>query len=197
MPFIRQETPPGSFIGELRHSTILDYAGNRWFMWVVCPKCGKEHWTVAIHKKPRHLLCYRCSRQRCARWGSKNSQWRGGRHHNSNGYVVIKLPPGNFFYSMADVHGYVLEHRLVMAKHLGRCLHKWEIVHHKGTKYPKGSKENRADNRIENLQLVTDDRHKQITILENRIANLEGKVEEQAKLIKLLQWQLRSCKAGN
>jgi len=77
---------------------------------------------------------------------------------------------------MANRGGYVLEHRLVMAKHLGRCLHDWEIVHHKGTKYPKDTIENKGDNRIENLQLVTDERHKQITLLENKIKRLETKI---------------------
>ncbi|MBU1067552.1 hypothetical protein KKE60_07170, partial [Patescibacteria group bacterium] len=73
-------------------------------------------------------------------------------------------------------NGYVKEHRLVMAKRLGRNLHCWEIVHHKGTKYPIGTIENKQDNRLENLQLVSDERHKQITILENRIKLLEERV---------------------
>ena len=77
---------------------------------------------------------------------------------------------------MVQKVGYVSEHRLVMAKHLGRCLHRWEIVHHKHTKYPAGSIEDKQDNRIENLQLISDDRHKQITILENRIEHLESRV---------------------
>jgi len=45
-----------------------------------------------------------------------------------------------------------------------------KIVHHKNHK--------RDDNRIENLQLVSDDRHNQITILEVRIKYLESLLRE-------------------
>jgi len=92
---------------------------------------------------------------------------------NSNGYVLVKLQPDDFFFPMVGKDGYVLEHRLVMAKHIGRCLQSWEIVHHKNSI--------RGDNRTENLQLVTDDRHKQISILEAKIARLQKENEQLRK----------------
>ncbi len=96
---------------------------------------------------------------------------------------------------MANAQGYVFEHRLVVAKALGRNLHSWEIAHHKHAKYPAGSKEDKADNRYpENLQLVSDDRHTQISILEAKIKRLEAKTEEQAKQIRLLEWRLKEVK---
>lgn len=94
---------------------------------------------------------------------------------------MIKLQPDNFFFPMTGHDGYVFEHRLVVAKALGRCLQCWEIVHHKHG-YAKD------DNRYpETLQLVTDDRHKQITILEK-------KIDRQAKIIADLSNKLRGGK---
>lgn len=97
-----------------------------------------------------------------------------GKRYLANGYVVIVLSQDDFFCSTANRKtGHIYEHRLVMAQHLGRNLHTWEIVHHKN--------HIKDDNRIGNLQLVSDDRHKQITLLEGRINDLE----KQVRLLKL------------
>jgi hypothetical protein len=98
---------------------------------------------------------------------------------------------------MADKDHYVYEHRLVMAKQLGRCLFSWEIVHHKHTKYPQGSKEDKGDNRPENLKVVTDDEHKQISILEAEFNKRINELESRITLLESENVLLRTQLEGN
>lgn len=74
--------------------------------------------------------------------GDKHGAWKGGVFKNSQGYVMEWVHPADPFGSQ---DGHVLQHRLVMMRHLGRALEPHETVHHING--------NRADNRIENLQL--------------------------------------------
>lgn len=81
--------------------------------------------------------------------GHSPTHWKGGRFID-RGYVRVYVPD----HPQANNNGYVLEHRLVMEEMRGRYLEPNEQVHHKGAKYPLGSKGNRSDNRYpENLRL--------------------------------------------
>lgn len=75
--------------------------------------------------------------------GDKNGRWTGGRITHSLGYVWIHSP----IHPYADTRGYVLEHRLVIEKSVGRYLKKQEVVHHING--------NKKDNRTENLKLYS------------------------------------------
>lgn len=77
------------------------------------------------------------------RGGPGHPEWKGGRNIDKNGYVLLYNP------AHPNARGrYVLEHRLVMEQKLGRLLKRTEVVHHING--------NKQDNRIENLELFSE-----------------------------------------
>ncbi len=131
------------------------------YIFCACIDCGEARWISLKQGKPRSLRCKSCAAKRkCSTFsfrGEGNRSWKGGRQKTKKGYIKIWLSTSDFFYPMADNKGYVLEHRLVMAKHLGRNLHSWEIVHHKGIRY--SGIENKSDNLKDNLELTVSGSH--------------------------------------
>lgn len=76
--------------------------------------------------------------------GPESHAWRGGVTVH-NGYRFLRLNEDDPLYAMAGNNSYAAEHRVVMARSLGRILTRKETVHHKNG--------DRLDNRLENLQL--------------------------------------------
>jgi predicted Rossmann fold nucleotide-binding protein DprA/Smf involved in DNA uptake len=80
-------------------------------------------------------------------YGPNNPNWKGGRTVASNGYVLIKDRDN----PMADVRGYVYEHRRVIADEIGRPLTSTEQVHHED--------QIKVNNAVENLELCASIAH--------------------------------------
>lgn len=97
-------------------------------------------------------------RKRSSVYNNFRGQWSRGvaRYIDKDGYVRIRAPG----HSEATTNGWALEHRVIMADHLGRALADSEHVHHRNG--------NKADNTIENLELVNchihPDRHYRATL---------------------------------
>jgi len=173
-------------IGEVKRGSEIGKDLFYKYIYRACVICGKPSWVAMVRGKAKTEKCFICARPR----GVNSASWKGGRLKRLDGYIQVVLQPDDFFFSMArEKHHTVLEHRLVVAKALGRCLHPWEIVHHRNHK--------RDDNRIENLQLVGEDRHNQFSRMEQKMdilleANRSLKAE-----IRLLRWELKGVKNAN
>jgi hypothetical protein len=82
------------------------------------------------------------------RIGAKNGRWKGGILRRKDGYILVRIGTIS-----KDAKGarYMLQHRIIMEEKLGRKLLRTEIVHHKNG--------NKSDNRIKNLEVITQSQH--------------------------------------
>lgn len=128
------------------HKCFIDFtiknklrSGNSNPMW------GKKKTPEQIEKSASKIR----GRANLKNSGENNSKWKGGRNYTGRGYVKIYCK--NHPSTKGKRNPYVLEHRLVMEKYLGRYLTSKEIIHHKN-----GIKD---DNRIQNLELISEMPH--------------------------------------
>lgn len=139
---------------------------------VPCDWCG-----TMVYRTPGRLRRskYNYCSMEClgsARADTKGTRYRGERRKLASGYIALHASKVPLEYgsmirdrSPSGRGGSILEHRLIMAMHLGRPLEEWEVVHHKN-----GVKD---DNSIENLELHGDHVHAGISVVEHkRIAEL-------------------------
>jgi len=135
-------------LGELRRGRDLGRAdATQLYTWHACEGCGKRRWVLYRRGRPISPMCQTCHCRSLTKHGAEHPSWKGGLNKTAFGYLLVKLSPGDEFFSMASKARWVPQHRLVMARHIGRPLMKSEHVHHKNGF--------RADNRIENLELVS------------------------------------------
>lgn len=173
-------------LGEIRSAKELGRKSGQKFIWAACIGCGKERWAQNIRGIPRKAKCHVCASKRL--FAEASPLWRGGRHKTTRGYIGIRLSPDDFFFPMAGLKEYVLEHRLVVARRLGRCLQPWEIVHHRN--------HIKDDNGDENLYLATDAGHKQITRLETILKRQQLDIETLKGQVMLLEAENALLQSG-
>lgn len=153
----------------------VQYAGI-----IQCKECNKWYviWKSNYKKSTR---CKKCNGHNLDRAHKNNIlenhyNWKGGRWAGNRGYMHITISCDDPFFEMCSTAriqtGRILEHRYIMAGYLGRCLEKWEQVHH--------INRDKLDNRIENLELLPDYHHSAVTrmfkenkIMKKRIKELE------------------------
>lgn len=112
---------------------------------VACDLCG-----APMYRRPSHMAknagkyCSRACRNKAhplkdgsnfppPKYGEDNPAWKGGVTHRlrRGNYVQVRyVRAPEWAALMARKDGYVMEHRLVMAKWIGRTLLRMEVVHH-------------------------------------------------------------------
>jgi len=162
-------------LGEIKRGSEIGKPHDKMYIWQVCQDCRQERWVLCEKGQPKNKRCRSCSKS-----GDRSYNWKGGRALRVDGYVEVWVSPNDFFYPMSKHDGYILEHRLIMAKYLKRHLLSWEVVHHKNGI--------RNDNRIENLAILKCQSDHFVSIhMQRQLNRQQEEIETLKKRITLLE----------
>lgn len=114
-----------------------------------CPTCRKEfrrkHWMSKVKFVRQKFCSYSCasSDENCSFW--KGGMYKNGMYIENGGYVRVRV---------AGRHSFIGQHRTVYEEYHKCCILPWILCHH--------INENKQDNRIENLELMTRKQHSRL-----------------------------------
>lgn len=130
-PYVERFRKNGKQVGQI----MRDYGEI-----ITCLNCGEKcfatDWNII---KGRGKFCS----LKCINHLENNGHWQGGRKKRSDGYIYVKNPTHP--YRTQDE--YIMEHRLIVEKVMGRYLEHEETVHH--------INHIKDDNRRENLMVFS------------------------------------------
>lgn len=156
-------------VGDISQAKTLGYSGDYLLYYNPCAKCGTPRW---VRRKSLNTHCPHCAVKYTGVRKDRNTL-----RYMDKGYVRVYIEKDDPLRPMT-FKGWVFEHRLVMARIIGRVLTRKDVVHHiNGI---------RSDNREENLQLMNEHTHhshltaqelqRQIKVCQRRITLLEAEV---------------------
>lgn len=175
-------------VGDFATAKSVGRKGRAIHVWEACPQCGCERW---IKRNARGTLCQGCAHPPIHR-GASNNRWNESKRTVTKSGVRVYMTPDHSHFAMAHKCGLgyaILEHRLVMAKSIGRYLEPWEVVHHIDG--------NNCNNELSNLLLLPHRAmHSAYTFLQMEVRDLKARVTLLEAENVLLQAQL-SLGQGN
>lgn len=159
-------------VGDTATASTVGKAGRGVHVYAACPDCGLARWARMRYKTSP---CPSCSAKvHNSRSKEQHPRWLGG-VKRTRGYIYVPIPQDDPLAVMSQRRyrdsAIVAEHRLVVARSIGRPLAKDEVVHH-----INGIKD---DNRLENLRLLHERAHHPMLTLQEaqkRLVSLESRV---------------------